>query len=253
MKILTYNVLCYGCEGHNLMDRKDDVVQLVRNYDPDVFGIQEAHWDWMKVFIDGMPDYDYVGAGREDGKKEGEFSPVFYKKDKFDLLDKGWFWISETPDVPSKSWNTCCIRICSWAKLKCKKCGKEILAMNTHLDHRSELARSKGVELINNFVKKFDCPMFITGDFNIPEKTDCYNDMVNAGIFKDTKYIAEVSDDFNTFHTYFHHKEPEEEGVIDYIFVNDDFDVKSYQVIKDKLHGAYPSDHCPVIAEVTVK
>ena len=101
MKVLSFNVLCYGCDGHGWPERKDDVIEVTRRNMPDVFGIQEAHIDWMNIFIKGMPEYDYVGVGRDDGKEEGEFSPVFYRRDKFDLLDKGWFWISETPDVPS--------------------------------------------------------------------------------------------------------------------------------------------------------
>ena len=117
MKVLSYNVLCYGCENHSWFDRKNDVVAIVRERKPDIFGLQEAHWDWMQVFINCFPEYNYVGVGRDDGKKEGEFSPVFYRKDKFDLLDSGHFWISETPDKPSFGWDARCIRIASYAKL----------------------------------------------------------------------------------------------------------------------------------------
>ena len=90
MKVMTFNVLCHGCEGHDWFDRQDDVIATVRNYMPDIFGLQEAHLDWMKAFWNNMPEYDYVGVGREDGKEEGEFSPVFYKKDKFDFIDDEW-------------------------------------------------------------------------------------------------------------------------------------------------------------------
>ena len=117
MKIMSFNVLCYGCEGHSWLDRDADVIATVRNYMPDIFGIQEAHIGWMGIFRESMDEYDFVGVGRDDGKDEGEFSPVFYKKDKFTLVDKGWFWISETPDVPSRSWNSACTRIASCAVL----------------------------------------------------------------------------------------------------------------------------------------
>ena len=248
MKVLTYNVLCFGCEGHSWQERKDAVTSTVRKADPDVFGLQEAHFDWMKIFFKAFPDYDYVGVGRNDGKEDGEFSPVFYKKDKFELLDKGWFWISETPDVPSESWNTCCIRICTYAKLKEKSTGKVFIAMNTHLDHRSELARSEGIKLINKVAKKFDCPAVLTGDFNVSEKTDCYIDMIDIGLFKDAKFVADKTESEYTFHPYFHHDGPND--IIDFIFVTDGFEVCSYHVITDKVDGAFPSDHCPVIAEL---
>ena len=87
MKVMTFNVLCHGCEGHDWFDRQDDVIATVRKYMPDIFGLQEAHLDWMKVFWKNMPEYDYVGVGRDDGKEDGEFSPVFYKKEKFDFIE----------------------------------------------------------------------------------------------------------------------------------------------------------------------
>lgn len=189
MKVMTFNVLCHGCEGHDWFDRQDDVIATVRNYMPDIFGLQEAHLDWMKAFWNNMPEYDYVGVGREDGKEEGEFSPVFYKKDKFDFIEGNTFWISETPAVPSKSWDTACIRVCSYAKLRDKATGKEFIAMNTHLDHVSVEARKNGVRLINEFAKDIDCPVVITGDFNIPEKTDCYPDMIGTA-FSETQSMS---------------------------------------------------------------
>lgn len=251
MKVMTFNVLCHGCEGHDWFDRQDDVIATVRNYMPDIFGLQEAHLDWMKAFRNNMPEYDYVGVGRDDGKEDGEFSPVFYKKDKFDFVEGNTFWISETPDVPSRSWETACTRVCSYAKLRDKASGKEFIAMNTHLDHVSVEARKNGVRLINEFAKKLDCPVVITGDFNIPEKTDCYPDMIGYGVFRDTKYVAPVTEDTFTFHEFFHHNG--ERSVIDFIFINDGFDAAVYHVIQDKIDGAFPSDHCPVIADIDFK
>ncbi len=251
MNIMSFNVLCYGCDGHSWLDRDADVIATVRKYMPDIFGIQEAHIGWMGIFRESMDEYDFVGVGRDDGKDEGEFSPVFYKKDKFTLVDKGWFWISETPDVPSRSWNTACTRIASWAKLTENESGKTFVAMNTHLDHRSEEARKNGVRLINEFAAKLDCPVVITGDFNISEGTDCYVDMVEGGIFRDSKFVAEETENYPTFHPYFHHNEPED--VIDFIFISDGFTAKSYRVIKDKPNGAFPSDHCPIMSEISIK
>lgn len=247
MKVMSFNVLCGGSTGHFWTDRKDDVIATVRKFMPDVFGIQEAHIDWMNTFTAGMPEYDFVGVGRDDGKEGGEFSPVFYRKDKFELLDKGWFWISETPDVPSRSWNTNCIRIASWAKLKETESGKTFVAMNTHLDHVSEEARKNGVRLVNEFAQNIDCPVFITGDFNIPEGTDCYVDMVEGGIFKDCKFLASETENFPTYHDSF---ECGDGDIIDFVFVNKGFTAKSYHVVRDKVNGFFPSDHCPVVVEI---
>ena len=251
MKVMTFNVLCGGCEGHSWQDRKDEVIATVRNHMPDIFGIQEAHLNWMKIFREGLPEYDYVGVGRDDGKEGGEFSPVFYRRDKYELLDKGWFWISETPDVPSRSWETACPRICSWAKLKCISCGKTFIAMNVHLDHVSALARKNGVRLINEFAKKFDCPAFITGDFNIPQNEDCYVDMANGGVFKDVKFLAPETENKPTFHSFFHHDCAP--GIIDFVFITEGIEAQKYMVCEDKFDGHYPSDHCPVLVEIKVK
>lgn len=250
MKVLSFNVLCGGRKGHFWTDRSESVIATVRKFMPDIFGIQEAHIDWMHTFIENMPEYSYIGVGRDDGMEGGEFSPVFYRRDSFNLLDKGWFWISETPDVPSKSWNSDCIRIASWARLEDKASGKTFVAMNTHLDHISEEARKNGVRMINEFAATLDCPVFITGDFNIPEGTDCYIDMVDGGIFKDTKFLAPVTESFPTYHESF---ECGDGMVIDFIFVSEGIDVKSYHVITDKVDGFFPSDHCPIISEIEIK
>lgn len=249
MKVMTFNILCHGCEGHDWFDRQDDVIATVRNYMPDIFGLQEAHLDWMKAFWSNMPEYEYIGVGRDDGKEEGEFSPVFYKKDKFELIDGSTFWISETPDVPSRSWDTACTRVCSYAKLREKSSGKIFVAMNTHLDHVSVEARRNGVRLVNEFAQTIDCPMVLTGDFNIPEKTDCYPDMIGYGIFSDTKFVAPVTEDNFTFHEFFHHNG--ERSVIDFVFISKGFKAETYHVIQDKVNGVFPSDHCPVITEIS--
>lgn len=248
MKVMTFNVLCHGCDGHDWFDRQEDVITTVRKYMPDIFGLQEAHLDWMKVFRKNMPEYDYVGVGRDDGKEDGEFSPVFYRKDKFEFIEGNTFWISETPDVPSRSWETACTRVCSYAVLREKDSGRKFIAMNTHLDHISVEARKNGVRLINEFAESKNLPIVLTGDFNIPEKTDCYPDMIGYGIFRDTKYIAPVTEDTFTFHEFFHHNG--ERSVIDFVFVNKGFKADTYKVIQDKIDGAFPSDHCPVMAEI---
>ena len=106
VRIMSFNVLCYGNKEHFWEDRQQAVAKAVKTVAPDSFGVQEAHKEWMDVLNALLPDYDYVGVGRDDGVDDGEFSAVFYLKDKYKVEASETFWISETPDVPSKSWET---------------------------------------------------------------------------------------------------------------------------------------------------
>ncbi|MBQ7637929.1 MAG: endonuclease/exonuclease/phosphatase family protein [Clostridia bacterium] len=252
MKVMSFNILCYGRDENSLLSRMGLVVRAIRNEEPELFGVQEAHYTWMKVLIASFPDYAYAGVGRDDGKKNGEFSAVFYKKDLFRKLDAGSFWLSETPDKPGiKGWDAACVRVCSWAKLKEKKTGKEFIFMNTHLDHIGEIAMQKGAELIASKAKEIggSLPAILTGDFNVtPDSAPCK--AVKDGGFTDTRDAAKKTDMSNTFHNF--DSGSEGQCVIDYVFVKGVKAVKSFKVIKKKIDGRFPSDHWPVVADIAL-
>ena len=257
MKIMSFNLLCGGREQRNWASRAKMVVDTIRRADPDTLGVQEAHHDWMQTLCAGLPDYAFVGVGRDDGKTEGEYSAVFYKKDKFDLLDSGSFWLSETPDVPGvKGWDAACVRICSYAKLREKTSGKPFVHFNTHLDHRGLVAMQKGAELVTEKAAQIcpDLPAFFTGDFNVTPDSEPYQTVIRAG-FADARQIAAVSDDSVTFHTevFVTDRTDIELSVIDYCFVKGDVQVRSFRVLRDVYPGGlYPSDHFPVLTTVTL-
>lgn len=253
LKVMSYNILCYGPEGMNWTDRHPMVTGLIRKELPDSFGVQEAHYDWMKTLFEFLPEYAYVGVGRDDGDKDGEFSAVFYLKDKFDATDSGTFWLSETPDVAgSKGWDGACRRVCSWAKLKERETGEIYVHMNTHLDHRGPQARTKGLQLVLDFAKGFDCPVVLTGDFNFPEGCDLYKQMTSENLV-DTKHVANntmESCTYNAFSPLFVDKgDPE---IIDFVNVSKGVSVSSYRVLTDEPDGKFPSDHYPVVAEIEI-
>lgn len=249
MRIMSFNVLCGGPEGKTWPERAYRVIKAIKDASPDTFGLQEAHFDWMKKISEAFPEYGWVGVGRDDGKEAGEFSPVFYKKDKFDALDCGNFWLSETPEKPGKGWDAACVRICSWALLKEKETGKEFVHFNTHLDHRGAVAMQKGAELVAKrsnelFTGK---PAVFTGDFNVtPDSAPCQ--AVRDGGFVDSRDIAVTTDMSNTFHGY----DTGDEGrdIIDYVFVNKYVTVDNFVVIREKIDGMYPSDHWAVYADI---
>ena len=149
MKVMSYNILCKGSpRSRYWTNRKELVAGLIRSIKPDTFGLQEAHIRWMNFFKSAFPEYGFVGAGREDGKQKGEYAPVFYRKDCFDLLSHGTFWLSDTPEVPGKGWDADWERICTWAVLCEKDTGKTVAHMNTHLDHKGLEAQKNGALLI---------------------------------------------------------------------------------------------------------
>jgi endonuclease/exonuclease/phosphatase family metal-dependent hydrolase len=249
MKVMSFNLLCGGSGERDWKERAGLVTRTIRNEMPDIFGAQEAHYDWIKVLKSAFPDYEYVGIGRDDGKKKGEFSPVFYKKDKYRKLDEGHFWLSETPNKPGKGWDAACIRICSWTKLEEKETGKQFIAMNTHLDHIGQTAMQKGAELIAKRAAEIagDLPVILTGDFNItPDSAPCK--AVKDGGFKDCRDVAKRTDMNNTFHNFV--SGTEGFSTIDYIFVKGDIAVKRFNVLKKKIDRHFPSDHFPVTAEI---
>lgn len=250
MRIMSFNVLCYGSGRHEWTKRIPLVVRTIRNCDPDTFGVQEAHFGWIKVLTTAFPDYDFVGVGRDNGKRKGEYSAVFYKKSKFTALDKGNFWLSETPEkVGSKGWDAACVRICSWVKLKKNGDGKEFVHLNTHLDHIGETAMQKGAELVaeRGIQIANGAPAFFTGDFNVtPDSAPCMS--VKAAGFTDARDTAKHTDMSITYHAF---ENPDAgQSVIDYIFYSGDVAVKRFGVIKKRIDGEIPSDHYPVFADV---
>lgn len=256
MKIMSFNLLCGGEGQRDWPNRAEMVLETIRRADPDTLGVQEAHYDWIRTLCAGLPDYAYVGVGRDDGKTEGEYSAVFYKKEKFTLLDSGSFWLSETPDVPGvKGWDAACVRICSWAKLEEKTTGKQFVHFNTHLDHIGLVAMQQGALLVTAKAAQIcpDLPAFFTGDFNVTPDSAPYRTVIEAG-FGDARHLAADSDDSPTFHwEVFAEKRPKlENSTIDYCFVKGDVQVLRFRVLRDVYPGElYPSDHYPVLSTVS--
>ena len=175
LRVGTYNIR-YSQGDRNTVntwtERKGDLAQLVRDLKLDVFGMQEVCPDQAEYLRDRLPEFEFVGEHREADRKSGEASPVCYRRSRFVAEKSGTFWLSETPEVPaSKSWNTCCTRVCSYLVLKDKVSARRFCFANTHTDHRSAEAREKGMLLIIERMKVFGsgAPIIFTGDHNCTE------------------------------------------------------------------------------------
>lgn len=250
-RILSTNVLCWGREGHEIEKRIPLVCKMIKEAKPDSFGVQEAHIQWMKGLQESLPEYAYVGVGREDGKEKGEFAAVFYLKDKFDASESGNFWISETPEKPSKGWDSACIRVATFVKLTEKATGVSYVHFNTHLDHVGRIAQINGAKMIQEKAASFgDVPVVCTGDFNVEQGSDCYETMISANM-ADARILAPDSDDTFTFHNF----EPEKtQNVIDFVFVDKaTVEPKAFKVIAKKIDGEFYSDHYAIYSDIEIK
>ena len=256
LKVMTYNIrLSLESDKENSWNnRKDDALALMSYYHPDYFGVQEAVPQQMTDIKTTLTDYDYVGVGRDDGKNQGEYSAIFYDKNKLEVIRSGTFWLSETPEKPSKGWDAAYNRVCTYAFFKIKKTGKQFLAMNLHFDHVGDVARVNSAKLILEKIKELNpknLPLTLTGDFNLTDDSEPIN--IISKSLTDSYYHSKKPHygpkgtwqnfDINT---------PSTER-LDYVFVKG-FDVLSNRTINDRRENLlYPSDHFPVLTEISFK
>lgn len=222
--------------GNGWGKRYPYIAQLVKYHGFDIFGTQECFIHQLKDMQAALPEYNYIGIGREDGKEKGEHSAIFYRTDKFEVLDKGDFWLSETPDVPGKGWDAVLPRICSWGHFKCKDTGAEFLFFNLHMDHVGKKARVESAYLVQQKMKELgkgkDLPAILTGDFNVDQTHQSYAALVGQGVLCDSYEKAQLRYALNgTFNGF--HPNSFTTSRIDHVFVSPVFKVKRYGVLTD--------------------
>ncbi len=254
---MTYNIrYATVTDGENQWEnRKERVAGLIRFHEPDVVGIQEGLQGQVEFLDSALAAYSFVGTGRDDGKTGGEYSALFYNTHTFELVKDGQFWLSETPDVPSKGWDAALNRVCTYAFLKSKHSGQMLLAMNTHFDHMGNLARLNSAKLILEKIKELnteDLPLILTGDFNLTPESDGIQ-----LLSKNLKDAFEHSDlspfgPVGTFNSFLF-CEPVDDRRIDYIFVSKGIAVNKYAVLTDSYEQKYLSDHFPIIVRLKIK
>jgi endonuclease/exonuclease/phosphatase family metal-dependent hydrolase len=245
---MTYNIR-YANEqpGEEWSKRKDNVAELVRFSKPDIFGLQEVLINQIEFFESNFSNYSRVGVGRDDGKEDGEHSPIFFSK-RFLLIESETFWLSETPQVPSKSWDAALNRIVTTAVLFDTITNDTLLVYNTHFDHVGIIAREKSAELIINRMNSLpnNYAKILMGDFNVIDTANSYC-IINNSTLKDAIEISKFKN-YGTAFTFngFNH-ELNVGNKIDHIFVNEKIEVLHHAVIGDRFDGKYPSDHMPVL------
>ncbi|UII24301.1 endonuclease/exonuclease/phosphatase family protein [Fulvivirga ligni] len=257
LKVMTSNIrLAAESDGINYWDnRRDWFGDFVRFEDVDIFGAQEVLYSQLTDIKDRLPAYEHIGVGRE-GENKGEFSPIFYKKDKFEVLESETFWLSPTPQkVASKGWDAALPRIVTWAKFKDKATGKEFYFFNTHFDHIGKEARKQSAEIIKNKVAKVagNQPVIVTGDFNVPPANAPYQ-VLTSGSDKLEDTFKQAERKYGPFYTFngFQLEPDMKRDRIDYIFYKGDVSIVTYQVVDGQRGKTYISDHFPIIVEAKV-
>ena len=255
--VITYNIRFDNPDdGENRWDqRKENLVQLLRKYHPDIIGTQEGLLHQIKYIDSALCDYDYIGQGRNDGKNAGEFCALFFKKSAITLLKQGFFWLSETPEIPSIGWDAAFNRICTYGLFEHQKTNHRFWVFNTHLDHKGVLARERSAEMMVDRIAESNVeqlPVVLMGDFNLEPGNKALNPILRC--FDDTRSVStgEVGGPAGTFNA-FRFDLPVVQR-IDYVFISKGKStVMKYDVISDSYEGFYPSDHLPVFVTVKLK
>ena len=251
LKVMSYNIR-FGTAKDGEFSwpyRKDAAAAMVLDQRPAVFGVQEALDFQLEFLAQNCPMYQYVGVGREDGVSGGEHMAVFYDTTRLSLKDWGTYWLSETPDEPSKGWDAMCKRTATWTLMEDLATGKHFFFVNTHLDHVGAEARTKGLALVVERIGSMNpdnYPMVLCGDFNVFPDDPCLTDL--RGIMTDARESADVTTTESTYHGWgLVDKEP-----IDYIFYSGFQGCKEFaRVTKPYLECPYVSDHYPITAILT--
>jgi endonuclease/exonuclease/phosphatase family metal-dependent hydrolase len=253
MKVMSYNIrLDVKSDGENWWEkRKDKVAALMNYYEADFIGCQEVQHHQLMYLLSQLPHYNYIGVGRDDGKEAGEYSCIFYNKEKYDNLQQKTFWLSPTPDSVSKGWDAAIVRICTYGLFKNKKTGQQFWVMNTHFDHIGQTARLESAKLICarlQQINKKNLPLILTGDFNSHPDDPPVQYMQST--LNNTRTISTTAPygPLDTWNAFEFDKKPE--GCIDYIFVNNKITVKKFATITDSYDKKYPSDHFPVLSHL---
>ena len=280
-KVMSYNIrLSSGTEQadsiYHWQHRKEASLNLMHEERPTVFGLQEACPDQMDYLVENLPEYGYIGVGRDDGKRKGEHMSIFYLKEQVELIDGGTFWLTDGDTTkPGKGWDARYNRICSWVRLKDKECKRVFWFFNLHMDHRGIVARRESSHLILKKIAEIANPkepVILTGDFNVDQHNEIYSIIADSGVLVDSYAVAEKHYDiigtFNGFkpQAWTDHR-------IDHIFISPSWKALSYDVPTDvywsevknadvatgdfpkeqtmKLYQTrMPSDHFPVVVKL---
>ncbi len=262
LRVMSFNVRnSRAQDGENAWPKRTELFfATVTGFGPDLVGFQEVLADQYDALVARLPEYRFSGVARDDGKRQGEWSCVAYRKDRFTVVADGNFWLSETPAViGSKSWDAALTRLCSWVRLRDETSGREYVFSNTHFDHKGVVARQESSRLLSRQLSEIakGVPAILVGDLNITEDNPAYTVLVRPDAPGAVRWI-------DSFRTLYPKRSPDESSFhgfkggatgsrIDFIFHTNHFRATAAAVVRTEENGKFPSDHYPVTAVLVLE
>lgn len=261
LNVMSFNIR-YDEPGDSLNSwpyRKEIAARIIKEQNTDVVGTQEVLVNQLNDLKSSLPEYNTIGVGRKDGVEEGEYSAILYKKERFNEVKSGYFWLSETPEVAgSKGWDGACERIATWVILEDMNSKKQFFFINTHLDHIGEVARREGVSLLLDRAISLSkgLPIIMTGDFNATPNSDVIRHVTESSNPNHLIHSKEIAQEKTgtewTFHD-FGRLPIEQREFIDYVFVSKGIQVLKHSVLPEKLEDRFISDHSAVAVRLVIE
>ena len=256
-KLMSFNVRYQNSSdesaGNGWSKRREGIYEMLKTQYPLVMGVQECLIAQRYDILSNVSKYDAIGVGRDDGKEKGEMMAIFYLRDSVKVMEWGTFWLSATPDKPSKGWDGACNRCCTWARMKHLRLGKEFYYFNTHLDHKGTVAREEGMKLLAQKIQEINTsglPCVLTADFNSNDETAIFAPV--TAFMQNARRTAPKSDTYATYNA-FTSSARGSSSIIDHIFFSG-LDVTEYKTVRDSWKSIeFISDHYPVFAVLTFK
>lgn len=242
-------------EGNGWSQRCQPICDFINFEEPAIFGTQEVLVNQLHDLQKGLPNYQFMGVGRDDGKEAGEYAAIFYNTQRLKVLANGHFWLSQTPEKPSLGWDAACVRICTWGKFMDKMTGKKFYFFNTHMDHVGTVARQESARLIISRIKELakSESVILTGDFNLDQNDEVYKLLAEQGNLRDCYANAQQRmAPIGTWNDYM--QDFRDNNRIDHIFVSPDFEISHYGIFTNSYWLGKTrrnlSDHYPVMVKL---
>jgi len=261
LRVVSFNIRYLNSHDgvNNWEHRRDMMAAFFQFHQIDVAGLQEAIRPQIGDLEERLREFGWVGVGRNNGKDEGEFTPIVYRKNRIEVIKTGHFWLSDKPDeIGSVGWDAAMTRMVTWARLKEKNSGRTFAVFNTHFDHVGNMARIESAKLLRRKCKELsaDVPFLITGDFNCREDSEPYRAMLAPSAeedkVRDARYASKTPH-YGPVSTWNGFQNIEPGKKIDFIFVGKGISVWRHGVLADRFDDRFLSDHLPVVADVSIE